>query len=984
MEQTSLVILSLLLTCGALCTILFVAWRAFGEQKHVLTWAIVFAVLAADLAINFAWSRGWLASSYLHWLSSTFLGVLAPVLALLGYRQRLEKHIYLPLQSGVVIAVCGVSAWFTFEQPHAGVNAVILPTITAMLFMWIAWVIYDVPRPKRSIEWASIVGYVLFAAVALSGALYGFGFGQEASPEELARYQLLLFLVLPSTVVVLGLLMLSMVAADLAKQAEDLTEYQEVKLREDTEKTWGTLQDVIEAIPDVVAIDDGKGVIVTCNEAFATLMQRTKDSIVGKRSVELFELYTKSFATIDNEKVKNGQHLLRKFSHALTTGASIEIVSSANRNYIVDAAYLRSGGQIMIARDVTQLSNARARLEAAINSLPIGFAFFDRNNQLVACNKNYEKVHQKETKWIEKQSVEKLMGNLMRRYDSFKDFSMLERSALVHDAINAIETRQSTNSVSKLDDGKWYEMAVEPVDGGGFVTFASDITNRRLLELEMEQNEAKLREILGSQSFPVIVTNNADMRVMFASRAATSVLADESDDLIGYEADKFLPLDVLSADEAPSSIDSETENALQEVQLTKKGGEIFPALLSSQNITYSGEAARVISFIDITNIHELTTELAVQRQALFQSEKLNALGTLLAGVAHELNNPLTVVVANAHVLGMSSQDEAVQSRIEKITNAADRCSKIVRSFLDMARKSPGETVAFDLLECIEQAMEITSFGLQEYKVELVAELPARLPQIVGDPDQFAQAIINLVINAQHALAGLDGERKITLSANVDEENERIELHIADNGPGIPADIRDRIFEPFFSTKKVGEGTGMGLSLVRNIIQAQGGEITLVPDDAGAHFLITLPFSDIQPSADVVADDRIKCNGPYNILIVDDDPAVREVLEDMLILQGHEVVSANSGEQALQELEAQAFDCMLSDLRMPDMDGPQLFEVIKTQYPHMEKRTGFVTGNNLSEQVREFLDTCERPSLGKPFLPEDLELMLYNLVESNKP
>ena len=622
-----------------------------------------------------------------------------------------------------------------------------------------------------------------------------------------------------------------------------------------------------------------------------------------------------------------------------------------------------------MGRDVTQLFRARTRLEAAINSLPIGFAFFDQNNELVACNQNFEKIHQRDHDWIAGQPIEKLAGNVIRRLAVSKQASLVERSAWLHGAIDAVENRKSASIISKLDDDRWYELVMEPVDEGGFVTLASDITKRRLLELDLEKNEAQLREILGSQPFPVIVTSKDDMMVLFASRAAGEVLADVDADLRGYRAVDFIPdIENLRVD----------GDELREVTLLRKGGDEFPALLSSQAIKYSGKEAYVVSFIDISNIQELTTELATQRQALFQSEKLNALGTLLAGVAHELNNPLTVVVANAHVLGMSSEDEAVQARIEKITNAADRCSKIVRSFLDMARKSPGEKVPFDVLTCVEQALEISSFGLQEHNVIVETFLAKELPAINGDPDQFSQAVINLVINAQQALVKCEHPRKIMVSVSLNDAGDRIEIHVTDNGPGIPDEIKDRVFEPFFSTKKVGEGTGMGLSLVHSIVQSQGGDIELLAAAEGAHFKISIPHSGAPLNATAPLNSQEVRERSRHVLIVDDEPDVLEALEDILKLQGHSVLAVRSGAAALAALKDDTYDCVLSDLRMPEMDGPQLYAAIQEQYPDMKLHIGFITGNNLSDHARDFLTSCERPSLGKPFLPDDIAQIISTL------
>lgn len=971
MEQLPLVMISLFLTCVSMSAILFMAWRALGGERHALTWSIAFAVSSVQWAFNVAWETGWLTNNEMYLVIVNLAGSLTPVLGVAGYRQRAKKHIYLPLMSGIVLAAWGTSLWFAFLQPHAGISHGVLPITAACMFLWTAWILYNVAHDKRSIEWASVAGYLLFTFVEASIAGFALIQGAEFDAGVMAQYQTIFFVTRPTLVVVLGLLALSIFVADLAKRAQDLADYQTLKRKEETEKTWGTLQDAIEAISDVIVIDDGKGVIVTCNNAFANLLKTPKENLVGMRTLDLFDLYSQRFVSVDGEPIETAQQVIQKFWHALTTGARIDVVSHDNKNYIVDVAYLRTGGQVLVGRDVTQLFRARTRLEAAVNSLPIGFAFFDQNNQLVACNQNYEKIHQQDQGWIAQQSIEKLTGNIIRRLETSKSASLVERSSWLHDAVDAIESRKAVNFVSKLDDGRWYELVMEPVEEGGFVTLASDITNRRLLELDLEKNEAQLREILGNQPFPVIVISKEKMLVLFASRAAAEVLSNIDADLRGYRVGDFIPdIESLSANEAE----------LREVRLSKKNGNTFPALISSQDIKYSGKEARVISFIDITNIHELTSELATQRQALFQSEKLNALGTLLAGVAHELNNPLTVVVANAHVLGMSSDDEAMQARIEKITNAADRCSKIVRSFLDIARKSPGEKVSFDVLKCVEQALEISSFGLQEHSITVDVNLAKNLPALDGDPDQFSQAVINLVINAQQALIKCEQPRKITVSAKLDKTGEKIEIHVADNGPGIPEDIEGRIFEPFFSTKKVGEGTGMGLSLVHSIVRAQGGDIELVKSQKGAHFKISVPHSGRQVNI-ISADKEEKVRlSAQHVLIVDDEPDVLEALSDILILQGHSVVAAGSGAEALQAMASDTFDCVLSDLRMPEMDGPQLYATIQKKFPDMRQRVGFITGNNLSDHARDFLDSCGQPSIGKPFLPEDIALLIDTLCD----
>ena len=198
------------------------------------------------------------------------------------------------------------------------------------------------------------------------------------------------------------------------------------------------------------------------------------------------------------------------------------------------------------------------------------------------------------------------------------------------------------------------------------------------------------------------------------------------------------------------------------MELSRLGGKTFPTLLSSQPITYSNISARVISFIDISDVQNLESELAVQQAALFQSEKLNALGTLLAGIAHELNNPLTVVVANAQNLARTTTDKGIREKLRKINIAADKCSKIVRSFLNAARKQEDETSDFDLGVCIEETLDLLAIGLTEDDVEISTEIEESLPPIKGNSNQISQVLMNLVLNAKQALQEVEEPKHISI------------------------------------------------------------------------------------------------------------------------------------------------------------------------------------------------------------------------------
>lgn len=977
MEQLPFAILTLMSVSGALCVVFYLAWRTFGRMPHALTWSVMFALSFLQWALNLANALEIVPSPALHNILLSFLGATVTFLSVVGYMQRAKRHVSVPLFIGLIFITWGGSIWFLYIQPHEGIRASLLPFVIVVVCFWNMWILYDEPRKKRIVEWAVIGAYALFAGSQMIVGSIGLSQGATLDPVITQLYVTVAFLTLPTFFTLLGMFALSLIASDISTRAEVLAEYQKQKRQEEAEKSWGTVQDAIEAIPDLIGIDDGKGNFLTCNDALANFLGREKSDLIGMRSLEIIDLYREKFTIIDGERVKSSEDVVQKLWHALTTGTRLNVVTNDDRSFIVDCGYLRAGGQILVSRDVTQIYRTRARLESAISSMPIGFALFDREQQLVACNKSYENIMQHDQSWIAQQPLTTLISTLIRRLKASKSASLVERSEWLHDWMDAIENKQHQSVTALLDDDTWVDLSIRPVPGEGFVTIANDVTNRRLLEVDLEKNEAQLRQILGGQPFPVMLVRKSDNVALFASEAALEALGAKKSSLVGKPVDRYLAKPDESADVRETDDAMET-GPVKEIVLKRESGESFPALFSAHDIAYAGQDARVISFIDIANIKELQSELATQREALFQSEKLNALGTLLAGVAHELNNPLTVVVANAHVLALTSEDEAVKNRIQKITDAADRCAKIIRSFLDMARKSPGERIEFDAVACVRQALDLSLYGLQEDKVEVETRIPARLPAIKGDPDQFAQVILNLIINAKQALLERDTPRKINVSMGLDKSGKQIELHVKDNGSGVPENIRDSIFDPFFTTKKVGQGTGMGLSLVRGIVKSHGGEIELVHSKkAGGHFKILIPHVGHMLAAESGVSDTQESTKQH-ILIVDDEPDVLAALQDILVLQGHEVFAVGSGKEALEALSSTRFDGMLSDIRMPEMDGEQLFAAIQSNHPDMVNHIAFITGNDLSEQTKAFLDTCNRPYLGKPFIPDEVAELVQDL------
>lgn len=385
-----------------------------------------------------------------------------------------------------------------------------------------------------------------------------------------------------------------------------------------------------------------------------------------------------------------------------------------------------------------------------------------------------------------------------------------------------------------------------------------------------------------------------------------------------------------------------------------------------KRVTIGGQDRILTLTRDITEKKRAAEELSQQREKLYQREKLAALGSLLAGVSHELNNPLSVVVARA-VLLEERGDPATHAAAVKIRAAAERCARIVRTFLAMARQQPPERKLVRINDVVTDALDLTSYTLRTGGVELESDLAEDVPNIFADADQLHQVVMNLIINAQQALQDCPQPRHIRLASRFEAETGTVQVTVRDNGPGIPAELLPRIFEPYFTTKPTGVGTGVGLSVSLAIVESHGGTLTAAcPDDGGSLFTISLPSGAEEAQrvnrrrAPQGSDDR------RAVLIVDDEVDVRQTLADIVESDGHYVVTAASGPEALERIAATRFDVILTDMRMPEMDGRALYREIERRWPNLASRVVFVTGDTLTSTLRDFAAECGCPVIEKPF------------------
>ena len=540
------------------------------------------------------------------------------------------------------------------------------------------------------------------------------------------------------------------------------------------------------------------------------------------------------------------------------------------------------------------------------------------------------------------------------------------------------ELRVEWHGKSKDGTLRWHEVFVRCVTIGGrdrILALARDITGRKLAEAALRASEEQYHAMFNASidglalwdaNGEIVDTNPALWQMYGYSDGAFSVLPPAT-----WTGPAYRP-EFLRAVAAGESLHAE-------MQELRRDGSVLELEVHGIPMQYQGKPHVLTIARDITDKKRSAEELERQRESLYQREKLAALGSLLAGVSHELNNPLSVVVARA-VLLEEQGDSATQAAAQKIRSAAERCARIVRTFLAMARQQPPERGPVSMNEVVASALDITSYAVRTSSIELTLDLADNVPLVLADADQLHQVMLNLIINAQQSLQDQPAPRRIRVTSRFDAGAGMLRITVSDNGPGIPAHLRARVFEPYFTTKPVGIGLGVGLAVSLGIVEAHGGTLSVdCPPGGGAVFTITLPVGDVETAA---ADGGRSCSvnpSRRTILIVDDEAEIRETLTEILAVARHRVVTASSGREALERMAAEHYDVILTDIRMPDLDGRALYQEIEQRWPGQAGRVVFVTGDTLASALREFVCESGRPVIEKPFLPSEVRRVVAELA-----
>lgn len=397
----------------------------------------------------------------------------------------------------------------------------------------------------------------------------------------------------------------------------------------------------------------------------------------------------------------------------------------------------------------------------------------------------------------------------------------------------------------------------------------------------------------------------------------------------------------------------------------RAGDRVF--LVTATPVVGAEPGAAVLIFEDHTEKRRLQDQLV-------QSEKMSAIGQLIAGVAHDLNNPLASVVGFADFLSEAGEvPPALAEPLRVIRQEAERAATIVKNLLSFARRQAEQRRPHAIAQLLESTLALLRNQLMASHVDATLEVEPDLPEIELNANQIQQVFVNLINNAAQAIAASGEGGRVTVTGRTWLDG--VAVSVADDGPGMSDDIAARVFEPFFTTKPEGQGTGLGLSISQGIVKEHGGRITLeTTPGAGATFTVELPGG-VRPTRPAAPAAAAAAAGPLRILVVDDEPHILHYMRATLESWGHTVELAADGSEALERALSRPFDVIICDLRMPRLGGREMYLSLDARHPDVARRLVFATGDTVRGDTLQFLESLGRPYLHKPFTLAELRTVL---------
>jgi two-component system NtrC family sensor kinase len=813
-----------------------------------------------------------------------------------------------------------------------------------------------VDAPERRFVWFLVSGGLVLSAVAVGVALR-LGWHLAAPIRGLVPATQALAQGLPVPCAPAGAVQEVQEVAAALHEAATLLQQREAALHEQRERLRITLT----SIGDAVIATDNEGRVTFLNAAAVTLTGWAAIEAIGQPITEVFQIVNE----ITRQVVENPIHkVLQEGTVVGLANHTILLARDGVERPIDDSgapirdAQGRLVGDVLVFRDTTM----RRQAEAERTQRETSQRFLAEASTLLASSLNVT---------TQLEHLARLLVPTLGDWcsiDLLQDDGAIHRVAVVHaDPAKAALAEQLRQQYPRLETDASHTLVRVLRTGQSWFDPAASIDR-----LRAEARDVAHWELTQAMGFTaeIVVPLLARGRAL---GALTCVLGEGSRHY--HLADLALAEDLarraaLALDNGRLYAEAQTaQTALQQVNASLEQRVVERTAALEQ----AHEALR----------HEMAERHRMQ-EALFQQEKLAALGTLLANVAHELNNPLTVAAMQLDNLQEEDSSGTKSEDIEMIRQAIERCQGVVQSFLALARQQPPTRHAVALQALMGDVLVLIGHGMELDGILIENDLTEDLPLLWADPNQLHHVVANLLTNAHHALRQTTPPRRLKLTAAVTADRCQVKLQVADNGPGIPEALQHRVFEPFFTTKPQGEGSGLGLPLCRSIVEGHGGTLHLTSQPGqGTTVSVTLPVAtaDVRTpevSPQPVEAAPIQCG---TVLLIDDEPGMRRALQRLLQRSGHDVTTAANGQEGLEALEARSYEVVLCDMRMPDLDGPGFYRELARRHPHLLSRLVFLTGDVMGSEAQAFFAQVDNPRLEKPFKSQEVRQLIQQVLET---
>lgn len=507
---------------------------------------------------------------------------------------------------------------------------------------------------------------------------------------------------------------------------------------------------------------------------------------------------------------------------------------------------------------------------------------------------------------------------------------------------------------------------------------------------ELEKSEERYR-LLAENVRDVIWSTDMDLRFTYVSpsikylgdRTAEKVMSMSLEQLLSPTSQE-LAMKAFAEELAmvkTTPPDSPRSRTLEVEFLRRDGSVLWAELKMNFMRDAAGQPVGILGVMrDISERKIAEEERREFEQKAQLASRLASVGELAAGVAHEINNPLTGVIGYAELLMQEDVPERIKKDLEVIHSGAKRVADVVKGLLKFARQAKPERTLVNINEIIEVTLRLRAYELETSNIKVTTKLDPDLPLTIADPGQLQQVFLNLLINSETEMRSAHGKGKLVVKTEAIDS--KIRISFKDDGPGITKANLERIFEPFFTTREVGKGTGLGLSICHGIVTDHGGRISVESRlGAGATFIVELPVIAKKRSRRVKPVHTRQKKATGKILVVDDEPVVRQLLTEVLAAEGHEVDATADGADALKKIRNNGYNLVLLDIKLPGLSGSELYGRIRKISLTLAKRVVFITGDVMAADTEDFLATTRAPFIAKPFNVKQLKSEVSRLLTS---